>query len=161
MREMPEEDLGSSKDSVQPLSCQSCRRRKIKCNKVFPCNNCTVAGEECVFPTGRKRPRNSRNALLDRLRTLESTVQVLQKSTPLNETFAFNEDAQQDIPTLRTADISVQQNGSNKESEVSPQDFGQLRIHEDRSRYSSNRLWASLSQEVGDISAWRLHTDFA
>ncbi|KAL4869867.1 hypothetical protein BDV12DRAFT_195875 [Aspergillus spectabilis] len=34
-----------------PLSCESCRSRKLKCNREKPCQNCTVRGEQaaCVF----------------------------------------------------------------------------------------------------------------
>ena len=147
---MPKEKFSPSKDSVQSLSCQPCRRRKIKCDKVYPCNNCAVAGEDCIFPTGRKRPRNSRNALLDRLRNLESTVQVLQNSVPPSETVTLDDGTQQDIIRLRTVDTTSHENESHNESERSLDDFGRLQIREDRSRYSSNRLWASLSQEVGN-----------
>jgi hypothetical protein len=33
-------------------------------------------------------------------------------------------------------------------------EFGRLVIDEGRSRYVSNRLWASLGDEVGRLSSW-------
>lgn len=31
----------------QPLSCRLCRTRKLRCNRVFPCSNCTTRGVVC------------------------------------------------------------------------------------------------------------------
>lgn len=36
--------------SELPISCIRCRRRKIKCNKRNPCNQCTTKGLTCQFP---------------------------------------------------------------------------------------------------------------
>lgn len=33
-----------------PISCIRCRRRKIKCNKHYPCNQCSIKGFQCEFP---------------------------------------------------------------------------------------------------------------
>ncbi|KAL9563930.1 hypothetical protein ACKAV7_011965 [Fusarium commune] len=39
-------------------SCVTCRRRKVKCDKVIPCANCARHGSKCVFPPpGRARPK--------------------------------------------------------------------------------------------------------
>lgn len=61
----------------RPLSCVSCRTRKVKCNKVYPCDQCLKAGIHCVFPhrkrTGRPR-RPHQNELLDRISRLEKIV---------------------------------------------------------------------------------------
>lgn len=44
----------------RPLTCVLCAQRKVKCDKLHPCNNCVKAGVECV-PTipnpSRKRKR--------------------------------------------------------------------------------------------------------
>lgn len=36
---------------VFPISCISCRRKKIKCNKVRPCNQCEKRQICCNFPS--------------------------------------------------------------------------------------------------------------
>lgn len=59
------------------LSCVSCRARKVKCNKEFPCGPCTRGGVECVFPARKRnrKPRQTRQTeLLDRLAKLEEIV---------------------------------------------------------------------------------------
>lgn len=62
---------------MNPLSCVSCRQRKVKCNRIFPCSHCVRAGIECVFPSRKRsrKPRLSRqNELLLRLSKLEEIV---------------------------------------------------------------------------------------
>lgn len=47
------------------LSCELCRERKVKCDKLDPCTNCSSAGVICV-PV--RRPRLPRGAHAQRLR---------------------------------------------------------------------------------------------
>lgn len=35
---------------ILPISCVSCRRMKIKCNKLYPCNQCMKRGIPCQYP---------------------------------------------------------------------------------------------------------------
>lgn len=63
-------------------SCNACNRRKVRCNKQSPCDNCVRLGFECTFPPpGRKartRPTKSSKAeLISRLSLLEREVQKL------------------------------------------------------------------------------------
>lgn len=69
---------------LNPRSCVTCRKRKVKCDKLHPCSNCARAHIECVFPTPGRAPRkprkvsDSRDAeLLARLRRLEGVVKGL------------------------------------------------------------------------------------
>lgn len=70
-------------------SCVICRRRKVKCDRQDPCNNCTKNNIECHFPVTGRLPRRSRDPsspkaplqrqaeLLSRLRRLEAVVTEL------------------------------------------------------------------------------------
>lgn len=63
-------------------SCNACNRRKVRCNKESPCDNCVRLGFECTFPPpGRKartRPtKSSKTELISRLSLLEREVQKL------------------------------------------------------------------------------------
>jgi hypothetical protein len=65
----------------------TCRRRKVKCDKQFPCSNCSKVGQQCVFPAPGRAPRRPRAGgkvvsereaeLLKRLRRLEGVVEEL------------------------------------------------------------------------------------
>lgn len=76
------------------LSCQLCRDRKVKCDKLDPCSNCASAGVICVpihrlrLPRGRHAPRagkasgpsgnsESRHAIDDDLKSRVGRLEVL------------------------------------------------------------------------------------
>ncbi|XEV07606.1 hypothetical protein FSHL1_012893 [Fusarium sambucinum] len=64
---MPPDDPATVESSSQQSStavslglrsCVACRRRKVRCDKTFPCKNCVRHGVTCVFPPpGRARPK--------------------------------------------------------------------------------------------------------
>ncbi|KAL7620876.1 hypothetical protein AAE478_009874 [Parahypoxylon ruwenzoriense] len=77
---------------LNPRSCVTCRRRKVRCDKFMPCGNCRKAQIQCIFPAPGRAPRRPRvkdpNAppkqtsereieLMKRLRKLESIVEDL------------------------------------------------------------------------------------
>jgi hypothetical protein len=79
--------------SLNPRSCVTCRRRKVRCDKHMPCGNCRRAQISCIFPAPGRAPRRPRpkdpNAppkqhssereieLVKRLRKLEGIVEEL------------------------------------------------------------------------------------
>ncbi|KAI5865687.1 fungal-specific transcription factor domain-containing protein [Durotheca rogersii] len=78
--------------ALNPRSCVTCRRRKVRCDKFMPCGNCRKAQIQCVFPAPGRAPRRPRakdpNAppkqtseremeLMKRLRKLEGIVEDL------------------------------------------------------------------------------------
>lgn len=64
-----------------PVSCQSCRSKKLKCNRVHPCSNCTARGITCNFLVPPKRQNVTHNTthsnvdLLERIEKLETLIQ--------------------------------------------------------------------------------------
>ena len=77
----------SAPHSLNARSCVTCRRRKVKCDKNYPCSNCTKGSIQCVFPAPGRAPRRPRQGgkvvsereaeLLKRLRRLEGVVEEL------------------------------------------------------------------------------------
>lgn len=68
-----------------PLSCNLCRRSKIKCDRAQPCGHCVRVGAECVptvpsrAPRGRKGGRRKLDSeLLDRVAKLESLLKDME-----------------------------------------------------------------------------------
>lgn len=45
---------------LNPRSCVTCRRRKVRCDKQMPCSNCRRALIPCVFPAPGRAPRQAR-----------------------------------------------------------------------------------------------------
>jgi hypothetical protein len=161
--------------AVEPSSrsCVTCRRRKVRCNKRSPCSNCTKAGIDCVFPPPGRAPRKSKRPpdaeLLSRLRRLEGVIDHLRNSghtegsstSTRGSISGGHESGRSDTGTSRS-DAETQpksQDGGGCPFEDSDpkklapnkfeNEFGRLVIDEGRSRYVSNRLWASLGDEVG------------
>ncbi len=141
--------------AAESLSCKICRRRKVKCDKRYPCAGCQKSNVECVFPQGRRRPTQGRTSrdteLLHRLKHLESELHALRTSVHKSK----------DSPTKTLSPANSQNSGQGYGGDVQPDngsleagfdsvgaEFGRLDIRQGRSRYTSNALWASLSQEV-------------
>ncbi|RSL43309.1 hypothetical protein CEP54_015142 [Fusarium duplospermum] len=91
------------------VSCLLCRERKLRCNRQFPCTNCTARGVQCQAPpTARGReatppadPRVSNEQLLRRLESLEALLatRTSQRELPSSEP-SFSEDTgQQQFPS--------------------------------------------------------------
>ncbi|KAI6758556.1 hypothetical protein HG530_010796 [Fusarium avenaceum] len=60
------------------FSCQLCRSRKLKCDKVLPiCGRCAKVGETCEYPSGRKKPVIN-PAMRPRLRDMQSRIRDLE-----------------------------------------------------------------------------------
>jgi len=74
------------------LACALCQQRKIKCDRKFPCVNCTRTGSQCVpaFLTPRQRRRRfPERELLERLRHYENLLRQNHiKFEPLHPTAA-------------------------------------------------------------------------
>ncbi|KAL3471080.1 hypothetical protein BJX99DRAFT_238163 [Aspergillus californicus] len=76
------------------LTCQSCARRKVKCDKGSPCGNCVRNNIPCIaverrrLPRGRTRRPKAEHAqnLSDRLRKLEDTLEAAGISTTVPTT---------------------------------------------------------------------------
>jgi hypothetical protein len=83
---------GTGLPALNPRSCVTCRRRKVRCDKQMPCSNCRRAAIPCIFPAPGRAPRQPRpkdpNAppkntsqreieLVKRLKKLEGIVEEL------------------------------------------------------------------------------------
>ncbi|KAH7014198.1 uncharacterized protein B0I36DRAFT_299089 [Microdochium trichocladiopsis] len=68
---------GAGSKPQRVLACLLCQQRKVKCDRRFPCANCTRSGAQCVPATLLPRQRRRRfpeRELLDRLRHYEQLL---------------------------------------------------------------------------------------
>ncbi|KXJ87534.1 hypothetical protein Micbo1qcDRAFT_139241 [Microdochium bolleyi] len=76
----PGQSHGSTSHAAKPqriLACLLCQQRKVKCDRKFPCANCSRSGAQCVPATLLPRQRRRRfpeRELLDRLRHYEQLL---------------------------------------------------------------------------------------
>mgnify|MGYP001593172937 CR=1 FL=1 len=83
---------GVRKSPTPQLSCELCRERKVKCDKLEPCTTCVSAGVACL-PIFRQRLPRGRHA-----QKSSSVTQQQQRSTQQHE------DREAQVPTeQRTA----------------------------------------------------------
>lgn len=172
----------SSSSTLNPRSCVTCRRRKVKCDKKHPCTNCTKARIECIFPAPGRAPRKARKPpdaeLLDRLRKLEGMVKTLGGAAADDDKAQTDEvettvDAQEEnsYPRVNNEVKEPVARGENECSKYArylpPEDktvagletrFGRLVVDEGRSRYINSSFWASLSNEVMSEKSERVDT---
>lgn len=145
----------SSAKGLNPRSCVTCRRRKVRCNKENPCSNCVRAGIDCIFPGPGRAPRRSRKPpdaeLLARLKRLEGVVTSLgvevggdgsirDKPVPGSPEQAGKEDA-----------VEREERMQQQKRQSIDKHLGRLVISDDRSRYVSNQFWASMGDEIAEM----------
>lgn len=168
-------DPHSSHELHSIRSCVTCRRRKVRCNKRSPCSNCVKAGIECIFPPPGRAPRKSKRPqdaeLLSRLRRLEGVIEHLneKRTASLSDTPSPGQSRSENVSTqgppaphagpgdgdgcplmLDAANVDPRRPMPTRNME---HEFGRLVIDEGRSRYVSNRFWASLGDEVSRFLA--------
>ncbi|KAJ5928215.1 hypothetical protein N7466_007171 [Penicillium verhagenii] len=76
----------------QRLACVECTRRKVKCDKILPCRNCTRKGTTCTRPRERSSPNPS---------TTQSERHILSRPRP--DTAATIETLQSRVRELEAA----------------------------------------------------------
>ncbi len=72
-----------------PVSCQSCRSKKLRCNRTLPCSNCTTRGISCNFlvpPRGQAGTAPASHGGTEILGRLERLESILLKPTGSTET---------------------------------------------------------------------------
>jgi hypothetical protein len=170
VKETPEPNDGNTSphqpgrsDSIRstPLSqrsCVTCRRRKVRCDKIHPsCTNCNKAGIECIFPGPGRAKRKTRKPqdaeLLARLKKLEGVIQSL--GAQVEEDKGIRGPSV--MPSIQGELEAHREDGSRQNGDTDPKrrnstatdkELGRLVINEGRSRYVSNTFWASMGDEV-------------
>ena len=137
--------------TVHPLSCTHCRQRKVKCDKVYPCQHCQRSNLTCVFPERARHPKKKRDGpkasndeLLNRLRRMEELIGKIEggkdgaapKSTPSPSQESISEGQSRSTQPSRSPSIAY-------EGPDQPEDG--------LNRYIGNSFLRSLTMEVREI----------
>ncbi|KAI5360958.1 hypothetical protein Slin15195_G088680 [Septoria linicola] len=124
-------DSTQKRDNHTP-SCSVCQRRKVKCDRVYPCAACTKSGLECVFPApgthGKRKRRNTghQSGAQDAASKLSSTTATVG---------TFRESAN-DIPSPESTES---QSGGTGTARLVSEGNGY--------RYVNNHLWNAISTD--------------
>ncbi|GAA5967730.1 hypothetical protein JCM11641_005747 [Rhodosporidiobolus odoratus] len=124
----------------QALSCQECRRLKLKCDRTWPCSSCRKRGCSDICPTGVSKPPGKAvrvaaefGALLRRVDELESLVRDLGGAARIPPALNLEEatkrsttvtkDLEREIEGKREEDSGEEYEGREQEEEdVKPDD---------------------------------------
>lgn len=121
------------------LACQACQRKKIKCDRLFPCGQCTRSALHCVPSTRKPRARHAGKRAVDselrnRISKLESLVESLSGEVGAGDGTPGSEDeADEDEDDAQNADSKPNQRQSSS---------GNV------GKYMSSNFWSSLTDEV-------------
>lgn len=141
---------------LNPYSCLSCRKKKKKCDRVYPCTNCRKDGTDCLFVPRRPstRPKTTQG-MLERLQHLEGVIGLLRdnysqgatKQSPKTTEVCVNAILEEGETTHLFDSISSRRIQNDRVAELGA-DLGRLAVGDGRSRYISSSFWASLDEEV-------------
>lgn len=155
------------------ISCVTCRRRKVKCDKQVPCSNCTRGLIVCQY--ARERGPRRRRALAARkneIASIQGADDLLARIYSLEEAILKLKGSEDD----GTGDGSQKRpehganNGDHSQwpktedrlpSPETEKQFGRLMIGEKgaKTRYGSSSLWAYLSEQVEDMKDIFIESD--
>lgn len=151
---------------LNPRSCVTCRRRKVRCDKQMPCSNCRRALIPCIYPAPGRAPRQPRQKdpnvpaknssqreaeLVKRLRKLEGIVEELSGQIDVDEKL---EDSAPPAEAV-ILDHEVNSASGASASQTGSQDvnvrMGRMLLNEREHgarRYISSGFWSKMNDEV-------------
>ncbi len=132
----PGSDRGNASVSsdLMPSACQTCAKRKVKCDKTAPiCSRCLKSRRECVYqePNSRYRKRKLSIDTLERLERLDRYERLLQQHGLL--------DAETSMSPKETPPVCSTETGKSR--------TGKLLTRQGRSRYIDSHFWYSLEDD--------------
>ncbi|KAI1304394.1 hypothetical protein F5Y03DRAFT_178425 [Xylaria venustula] len=156
---------------VSPWSCFPCRRRKIRCDRRYPCSHCFKGDLECGFPVSGRTPTRrhdlpsfaakieKKDDLLGRLRRLEGFVAKLRselQGANHDDEASLHDGAQAlnlEMPLSGTSQVGTgaRQSLLNRDLARVTDELGTLVIHNNESMYVGNWLWGVICDEVKHI----------
>lgn len=117
-----------------PYICQTCARRKVKCDKVTPaCYRCRKAGFDCVYQA--PPPRSRKRKLEDFTEKLARYERILQENGLL------------DFETLQVGDAPLRPQASASHVRPVASKTGKLLTGSGKSRYIDSHMWWNLGDD--------------
>ncbi|KAJ5918367.1 hypothetical protein N7454_010742 [Penicillium verhagenii] len=124
-----------------PYTCQTCAKRKVKCDKAAPiCSRCRKGGFECVFQAQQPRPRK---------RKLDDMIEKLARYEHI-----LKENGLLDTDTVDVEEVPLHQQSETSLVKPATSKTGRLLTGQGRSRYIDSDMWFNLGDdEIRDMSA--------
>ncbi|KAL1881000.1 hypothetical protein Plec18167_003540 [Paecilomyces lecythidis] len=161
-------NANEKKRSRVQFSCTACRHRKLKCDRIYPCSNCTRRGDigACTYvgrgPKGRgAHPQTNPTHIQSRLHHLENLVLSLAQKKRLEgqdvltppashpsmpQDFSAQLDGFQD-----TGNNRVLSKGSSDEEKDLSDSPGRLLVEDVGTSYLDAAHWRAILEEINDV----------
>ncbi|KAK5072350.1 hypothetical protein LTR70_010460 [Exophiala xenobiotica] len=137
-----------TKRNRQPVSCQPCRVRKLKCDRSHPCDACTKREEQdsCIYGKATTTPTTSTSSVQkdesrasgmkaqDKLRHLEELVRSMVENTARN----FPSPPEEAPPTRTTFDSSIEEGTLNRSATI-------------EASYTGSTHWSAVLQHIHEL----------
>ena len=144
------------------VSCVTCKKRKVRCDKSYPCTNCARRHIECVYLTagprrargpGKQRAGERIEQMTSRVAQLEHVLGKLQSRdhvegsrhggtrTEGSEPPPLNDSGKAD-----SVQTTEGENGNNLGHSKA-----RLSVKEGKSHYIRNNFWATINEEVSSF----------
>ncbi|KAJ4389394.1 hypothetical protein N0V93_006862 [Gnomoniopsis smithogilvyi] len=155
------------------LSCNSCRKRKVRCDRLQPCNTCASRGlgQSCVYSIKAPSARSQgRGHLQDRINQLENTIVGIIKGNSSNANALLPSPGKLASPTQSVSPHQTDRQESSLDSssprETSHKGFedqlsfkkdaatsenGCIKIRESEVTYASNAHWAAVLDSIAEL----------
>ena len=156
---MPTTASGDHSKQLKPLSCTSCRQRKVKCDKSDPCGACQRSSIGCVFPNRLRLPRGRQGGakpktaeLANRLSRLESLIKKYEQAGNGNILDLPAEDPSSPATNQSSGSSPPTSEGQSKDS-VENMQPNKVTVKKepaagDTTRFLSSDFWTNLNDEV-------------
>ncbi|KAI0112776.1 hypothetical protein F4776DRAFT_656807 [Hypoxylon sp. NC0597] len=136
------------------LSCNPCRRRKVKCDRQQPCRTCSLRGltMACVYPDATSRPsdREPHTTVQNRIRELENLVHVLMQRAASKNPSNLTNQTSTDVSVSRTVEESPDP-GVGAGGSGEPSDCGTLRSTSAGVSYVDGAHWTALLDGISEL----------
>ena len=156
--------LPSSRRRDKPqLSCNLCRRRKLRCDRQHPCGTCAIRGlgSSCAYlPTatspsngGQTQSSTSSVKIKARINKLENlVVDLMQKTKSSDSEHGLQPLSAAHTPVSASAPLSASDRFSERDDHAkSPADHGSMKLTTAGASYVSSTHWAAILDEIGEL----------
>ncbi|ORY11106.1 hypothetical protein BCR34DRAFT_565692 [Clohesyomyces aquaticus] len=161
------------------LSCHACRRRKVRCDRLHPCSNCTSRGQgsSCIFTnahgntlqggngrTVNPKPDDGPGAtVISDIATIPGNAANMKSRIDQLESLVLNL-MHQNVPTSHPSPLQEldlvspsQRDHPPTNSEIqypvspSPSDYGRISIRQSRPSYVNSSHWAAILDSISEL----------
>ncbi|KAI9739818.1 MAG: hypothetical protein M1834_006539 [Cirrosporium novae-zelandiae] len=147
----PHPQRRSQKRNRVPLSCSSCRTRKLKCNREQPCQNCITRNESssCSFAKSEaSTSRGNGSSLQQRQKFISMQQQIDQLENVVANLMSGNKS---DARLLGKNHNTMVEADYEKNIPETERQLGVMKIDENHSSYTGSTHWADVMQELSAL----------